>query len=89
MVRKQGKGEPVILYISCLEALFKRLSHQVAETIKIKYIRIGLQQDFRDRLALIEIDSVCALGSLCKKLEESRVMTSSSTHHNKIMSNSN
>lgn len=83
--RKQGNNEPVILYISCLDALFNRLSHQVAEITKIKYIKLGLQQDFRERLALVDVDSISALGSLCKRIEESKIVSHTSQNHSKTI----
>lgn len=84
--RKQGRTEPVILYISCLEALFKRISHKVAENTKIKYIRLGLHQEFRDRLALIDLDSVEKLGALCKKLEDTKIVSYSGSSSTKNIS---
>lgn len=84
--RKQGKNEPAILFISCLEALFNRLSHQVAEVTKVKYLKLGLHQTYRDRLALIDIDSVITLGNLCKKLEENMVIPSTSMQTKNVSS---
>lgn len=40
--RKQGKIEPVVLFIACLETLFARLSRALAEILKITYKKLGL-----------------------------------------------
>lgn len=72
--RRQGKTEPVVLFIACLETLFARLSRTPAETTKIRYIKLGLQREYQTRLALSDIDSVSTLSNLCKRLEEADVL---------------
>lgn len=72
--RKQGKTEPVVLFIACLETLFARLSRPPAEVTKIRYVKLGLQREYQTRLALSDIDSVSTLSNLCKRLEEADVL---------------
>ena len=72
--RRQGKLEPVVLFIACMEALFCRLSRPAAEVTKVKYVRESLQPEYRKRLALHDINSVSELSSLCKKLEEADIL---------------
>lgn len=66
--RKQGKLEPVVIFIACMEALFNRLNRPPAEVTKIKYIQGNLQPEYRKRLALQEINSILELSNLCKKI---------------------
>lgn len=84
--RKQGRSEPVVLYIACMETLFVRLSHSPAEVTKIKYIKQGLQAEYQKRLALSDVDSIELLSKLCKKLEEADVLSlaSSSTQKSSL-----
>lgn len=77
--RKQGRTEPVILYIACMETLFSRLAHAPAEVTKIKYVRQSLQPEYQKRLALSDIDTVDTLSKLCKRLEEADILSLTST----------
>lgn len=74
---KQGKTEPVIIFIARMEALFHRLDNSPAERTKIKYIKLGIHAEYRKRLALQEINTVKDLSTLCKKLEEAEVVSCS------------
>lgn len=80
--RKQGRYEPVVIYVACMEALFARLSHSPAETTKVKYTKQGLQVEYQKRLALSDIDSLETLSKLCKKLEEADVLSLASSASN-------
>lgn len=80
--RKQGRNEPIVIFIACMEALFSRLSHYPAESTKIKFIKLGLQSEYQKRLALSEIDTIEYLSKLCKKLEEADVLSLASTSSN-------
>lgn len=77
--RKQGKTEPVVIYVACMEALFSRLSHNPAEITKVKYMKLGLQPEYQKRLALSDIDNVATLSTLCKRLEEADILSLAST----------
>lgn len=77
--RRQGRNEPVILYIACMETLFSRLSNHPAVVTKVKYIKHGLQPEYQKRLALCDVDNVEVLSNLCKKLEEADVLSLAST----------
>lgn len=79
---KQKFREPVVIFIAYMETLFVRLGHPVCESTKIKYIKLGLHQEYRDRLALHEISSVEELSKLCKRLEEAEILGSSSKRTN-------
>lgn len=76
--RKQLKHEPSILYIAIMEGLFRRLTNNPVETTKVKYTIRGLHKEYRQRLALQDIDSVDKLSSLCKRLEEADILDFSS-----------
>lgn len=82
-MRKQGRNEPVVLFIATVEGLFGRLSYSPAPVTKVKYIKRGLQKEYQQRLALQDISSVDELGSSCKRLEEADVLglCSSSRSH--------
>lgn len=85
--RKQGRNEPTVIFIACMEALFSRLSHHPAESTKIKFIKLGLQSEYQKRLALSDIDTIETLSKLCKKLEEADVLSLASTSsHSKVYS---
>lgn len=77
--RKQGRLEPVVIFIACMEALFARLSHSPAEPTKIKYIKHGLQAEYQKRLALSDINGIEVLSKLCKRLEEADILSLAST----------
>lgn len=77
--RRQGRNEPVVIYIACMETLFSRLTHSRVEVTKVKYVKQGLQPEYQKRLALSEIDSLESLSKLCKKLEEADVLSLTST----------
>lgn len=77
--RKQGRYEPTVVFIACMEALFSRLSRTPAEVTKVKHIKLGLQTEYRRRLALEEIDTVQNLSALCKRLEEADVLSLASS----------
>lgn len=72
--RRQGKLEPVVIFVACMEALFRRLSRPAAEFSKIKYIRNNLQPEYKKRLALHDINSLSELSELCRKLEEADIL---------------
>ncbi|KAJ8975115.1 hypothetical protein NQ317_000957 [Molorchus minor] len=86
--RYQGKYESVVIFIACLESLFSRLSRPAIELTKIKYIRKGLQPEYRKRLALQDINSVADLSKLCKKLEEADILDLESRSSRQSSSNS-
>lgn len=77
--RKQSKTEPVVIFIACMENLFSRLSKEPSQQTKIKFMKLSLQDEYRKRLALNEIDSVATLSNLCKKLEEADILSIPST----------
>lgn len=70
--RKQRKNETALIFIAQLENLFSRLSRHPAEETKIKTIRRNLLPEYISQLALVEIDSVSKISTLCKKLEEAK-----------------
>lgn len=72
--RCQGRQEPVVIFVACLEALFGRLSRPAAEVTKVRFIRNNLQPEYRKRLALHDINFVSELSNLCKKLEEADIL---------------
>ncbi|XP_074034265.1 uncharacterized protein [Leptinotarsa decemlineata] len=77
--RKQGRTEPVVIFIACMETLFSRLSRPASEISKIKYMKLGLQAEYRKRLALSDIDSVSTMSTLCKRLEEADILSLASS----------
>lgn len=70
--RTMGNNERVTLYISSMECLFRRLAILPDEKTRVDQIRRNLLPFYINQLALIEIDNICHLSTLCKKLEESR-----------------
>lgn len=69
--RKQGCKEPVLLFISSMEALFYRLTNVPSEQEMVDTIKINLLPDYIKLLALHDISSIDQLTSLCKKIDDS------------------
>lgn len=74
--RKQIKGEKVSIYIAIMENLFSRLSVLPDEQTRLRYIRRNLLPVFIARLSLVDVQSIQALGSLCRKIEASLASSS-------------
>lgn len=77
-VRRQGRKEPVVLYIAVMETLFNRLSRPVAEVTKIKFIRKNLLPEYVSQLALTDITSMKELGDLAERLENAAFLKNKS-----------
>lgn len=73
--RRQGREEPVAIFIAVMETLFSRLTKPPAEVTRVKHITRNLLPHYVKHLALSEIKTVAELGTLCKKLEEACTFT--------------
>lgn len=69
--RTMANNERVILYISAMECLFRKLSVIPDEKARVDQIRRNLLPFYINQLALIEINTIAELNDYCKRLEES------------------
>lgn len=69
--RRQAFREPVLLFISSMEALFYRLTNRPSQREMVETIKINLLPDYIKLLALHNIQSVQDLTVLCKRIDDS------------------
>ena len=68
--RKQGRSEPVSLFVATMQNLFNRLTTPLHEIQRLKMIRKNILPKYIDALVLQEIKSTSELICLCKKIDE-------------------
>lgn len=75
--RKQGEDESAIIFIASMRGLMSRLKNLPSETEQLAHITNNLSPFFATSLALIDITSINQLTSLCKRLEDTRIVNKS------------
>lgn len=75
--RTQGESESIGSYVAAMNGLFSRLQQVIPKEVKLKILLDNIAPYYQPHLAFREITSVIELLSLCRKLDEKRLLVSS------------
>lgn len=75
--RTQGENESIGSYVAAMNGLFSRLQQTIPKEVKLKILLDNIAPYYQPHLAFRSITSVVELLSLCRKLDEKRMLANS------------